>query len=523
MSDGATAGHPASPARAVRRSPGELALWSVVATGITISLAAAVSGGRPVAMLAIFVVPLALVAFQRWLLAWQTLLALILLVILFIPIRRYAVGEGELPISLEPYRVIIALVLACWGAALAVDPRVRWQPTRFGAPIAAIWVAILASLALNVGRVSAVNEFVIKAVTFFGSYFLLLCFIASVITQGRQLDRMIRLLVLGGGVLACFGLYEWRTGFNAFNGLGSVLPFLTYQDIGEHVVRGTGARALASAQHPIALGAAFVMLIPLSVYLFKRSGRIGWLLVGGLLTLGALATGSRTAAVMLIVLLVVFVCLQRAQTVRMLPYLVVLFVVVQGVMPGTLGTFRVILNPSFVLQEQSKAEGTGAGRIADLGPALAEWTRSPFVGQGFGTRITSEAGFVGGAQILDNQWLGTLLEIGAVGVLGLLWLFARAIRRLARLARAETGADGWLATGLAAALAAYAVGMLTFDAFAFIQVTFFAFIMLGFASLITRDQATARPATAGPRPRRVAAHESAHQPSGEVRWIPDRR
>ena len=68
----------------------------------------------------------------------------------------------------------------------------------------------------------------------------------------------------------------------------------------------------------------------------------------------------------------------------------------------------------------------------------------------------------------------------------------RAIRRLAFLARSDAGPDGWLATGLAASIAAYAVGMLTFDSFAFIQVTFLVFIMLGFAAVATRDRVPKR-------------------------------
>ena len=138
----------------------------------------------------------------------------------------------------------------------------------------------------------------------------------------------------------------------------------------------------------------------------------------------------------------------------------------------------------------------GSGRLADLGPSLSEWSRTPFFGQGFGTRVVSTELGPGGkvdpnaAQILDDQWLGSLLEMGAVGVLALLWLFARAIRRLARTARSDPGPDGWLATALAAALAAFAVGMLTFDAFAFIQVTFLAFIMFGFMAVVTRDEST---------------------------------
>jgi O-antigen ligase len=168
-------------------------------------------------------------------------------------------------------------------------------------------------------------------------------------------------------------------------------------------------------------------------------------------------------------------------------------------MPGTLGMFKSILKPSYVIQEQSQEMGAGSGRIADLGPSLEEWAQTPLLGQGFATRVTSQQGASGAeiiapglasgeAQILDDQWLGTLLEIGAVGALALLWLFCRPIRRLARLARSDPGPDGWLAMGLAASLTAFAVGMFTFDAFAFIQVTFLAFIMIGFAAVVTRGQ-----------------------------------
>jgi O-antigen ligase len=468
------------------KRPAELTLWLIVVLAILAAVAASNRGVQPAAVLAVFVVPLVLVAGQRVLLAWQTLLGVILAVILFIPIRRYTIGGG-LPIELEPYRVLIAIVLGCWGCALAADPKVRWRSTGFAAPILTLLLAIFGSLALNLPRVDAVSTYVVKQVTFFGSYLLVVYFVTSVITRGPQLDRMLRLLVGGGGIVACFALYEWRTGTNYFNDLQHVLPFLHYQDVGAALERGTGVRAWASAQHSIALGAALVMLLPLAVYLFKRSGRAIWLAVGAVLTLGALSTGSRTAAVMLIVIMVCFLWLKRSEAVRMIPYLLVVLVLVQGVMPGTLGTFKVILQPDYVIKEQSNSEGTGSGRLADLGPGLSEWSNKPLFGQGFGTRIVdTDAGVLGSQQIFDNQWLGTLLEIGAIGLIALLWLFCRAIRRLAHRARSETGADGWLPACLAASLTAFAVGMFTFDAFAFIQVTFFAFILLGFAAVITR-------------------------------------
>ena len=315
-----------------------------------------------------------------------------------------------------------------------------------------------------------------------------MAFVVSVIRRGPQLDRIIKLLVGGAAIVAVFALYEWRTGINQFNGLGRFLPFLVYQDIGDAMIRGTGARALASAQHPIALGAALVMMLPLAVYLFKKTGKIVWLGCGGMLTLGALATGSRTAMLMMLVVFGTFCWLKRAEMLRMWPLWLVLLVVIQGVMPGTLQSFKYMLNPVYMLEEQSQDMGTGSGRVADLGPSLAEWKGgNPFFGQGFGTRVTSQDGVEGGAQILDNQWLGSLLEIGAVGFFGLMWLFCRGVRRMAQRARSSLDEhDGWLATCLCASLLAWTLGLFTYDAFAFIQVTFLAFILLGFAAVVWR-------------------------------------
>jgi len=84
-------------------------------------------------------------------------------------------------------------------------------------------------------------------------------------------------------------------------------------------------------------------------------------------------------------------------------------------------------------------------------------------------------------QILDDQWLGILLETGVVGFVGWLLLLLRPIRRLGRAAKDDDSDRGWLCVALAASLATYAVGMLTFDAFAFIQVNFLLFIVLGLA------------------------------------------
>ena len=47
-------------------------------------------------------------------------------------------------------------------------------------------------------------------------------------------------------------------------------------------------------------------------------------------------------------------------------------------------------------------------------------------------------------------------------------------------------------TALAAALVSFAVGMLTFDAFAFVQVTFLSFIMLGLGAAVVKHHEALR-------------------------------
>src|SRR5688500_15559734 len=77
------------------------------------------------------------VVVRKPILPWTRLLIALLLVILFIPIRRYKL-PGDAGFTLEPYRVLVALIVAGWGTALLVDPRVRLRRSGFELPIGLI-------------------------------------------------------------------------------------------------------------------------------------------------------------------------------------------------------------------------------------------------------------------------------------------------------------------------------------------------------------------------------------------------
>jgi hypothetical protein len=428
---------------------------------------------------------------HRTLLQWRMLVAGLIAVILFIPIRRYTL-PGALPFNLELYRIVVALVVAGWVIALLADRRVRLAHSVLDKPIGLFVLAVLFSDVLNPGRVNAVGSNVPKALSFFLSYVLVYYLVVSVVGDWRTIDFLLKVLVGGGAVIAVFALIERRTNYNVFNHLHPAAPFLKFQGaIGAAgLERGGGRlRVYGPAEHPIALGALFVILIPLAVYLGRKTAQRRWWLACLLLGLGALTTVSRTAIVMLAVVAFVYLR-QRPQDVkRIWPVVIPALLAVHVAMPGTLGSLRSAFFPSggLVAEQSNIVRGNelrSNGRIADIGPSLHEVAPRPFFGEGFGTRIVGFNEKFNNAAILDDQWLGLLLDTGIVGFFAWLWIFTRSVRRLSREARDDDSSRGWLYTGLAASIASFGVGMATYDAFSFTQVTFVFFILLALAGLL---------------------------------------
>ena len=436
----------------------------------------------------LLVVALAVTLRAGRLLAWKNQIALLVLVILFVPIRRY-VMPGQLPFQLEPYRLLCALVLGAWASSLLIDRRVRLRGTALDGPLFAFTFAALASVIANSGRVTTLGlqSEVVKRLTFFASFFAVVYLIRSLIRSDDHIDFIVKTLVAGGSVLAFFAVLEARTDYNVFNHLSSVLPGFRLGDLPYSLgtARGSRLRVYASAEHPIALGAALAMLLPLALYLAVRFRQRRWYAAAVLVGVGSLTTISRTTIIMLVVLAVVMSRVRKLRLRRFWPLLVPLLIAVHLALPGTIGSFKETFFPKGgLVAEQKQGAGTyGSGRIADLGPGLHEFSQHPFLGEGFGTRVT-EKGPKQNAPILDDQWLGLLLETGILGALAMLWLFSRSIRRLLREAKQDASPRGLLLGGLAASVAAYAVSMVTYDALAFVQVTFLLFILLGLGAAL---------------------------------------
>jgi hypothetical protein len=329
---------------------------------------------------------------------------------------------------------------------------------------------------------------VIKAITFLLSFVIVFYLVVSVVRTRAVVDRLVKTLVAGGAVIGVLAVIEARTGYSPFTQLHRLVPLLEPDPSFELTIgRGGATRAFGPAEHPIALSAALVMLVPLGVSVVRTSGG-AWYGALGALLVGVLSTVSRTGVVMLVVLVIVYVCLRPRETRRLWPFLVPLLVITHMAVPGTLGSLAQAFFPTggIVEQQQGMAGScSSSGRVADIGPTLDEVAGKPFLGHGYGTRVTT--GEDNNACILDDQWLGNLVDVGVGGTLAWLFLFVAVVRRLGRRAKHDPSPTGWLLVGVTASVTAYGVGMLTFDALGFIQVTFFLFIILGLGAAAARN------------------------------------
>jgi len=426
-------------------------------------------------------------------LSWNALFVAVLLTLMFVPARRYTLSS-VLPFELEPYRAVLAVVFLAWLGSALIDPRVRLRHTPFDRPIAVLVVLAAVSLAANPGRAHSVASYLSKQLAFFAAVLILVYFIASVAGgKVRTVELAAKILVFAGVLLSLEGIFESRTGVNLFGSLDRIIPILQQANVyavsASTDSRGAEGRAFGTSQHPIEFGAVLVMLLPLAFALAGATKQRRWWLAVALIVPGTMAALSRTAVPMLVAAIIVGVWTRRQEMRRLWPALIPLVVIIHFTVPGAMGSLAKSFFPQGGLIADQQ-HGVGSGRVATLGPVLrSEFTINPIVGEGFSTRVTTESDptLPRNAPILDDQWLDVLLEIGILGFVTMIWLFFRVIRLCGRAARRDYSRRGWLLTGVTSSIAAFMIGMLTFDAFAFVQVTFLFSILIGLGAALLMD------------------------------------
>ena len=284
-----------------------------------------------------------------------------------------------------------------------------------------------------------------------------------------NLDTVLRRLVLAGGIAAFVGILQFVTGAAIVDVIQ--IPGLTPNTSLTSIYDRNGfTRAAGTSSHPIEFGVVLAMVLPLALHFAltdrNRSALARWLPVA-LIAVAVPITISRSALVGVVVALAVLIPTWPAGR-RRVSYVVIAgaVVAIYVTIPGMLGTLTRLFT-------DISTDGSARSRTDSYSLALEFIERNPLFGRGLST-------FLPQYRILDNQYLGLLIEVGFIGTIALLALFAVAIMSAwasRRSSRDDTTRS--MAQALTAMVAAGAVSFATFDSFGFPQASTLVFLAVG--------------------------------------------
>jgi len=292
----------------------------------------------------------------------------------------------------------------------------------------------------------------------------------------ERLLAFIRRVIAAGAAMATLGIAQFLTG-------RTLVEYISIPGLTENhgmfgpVIREGFSRPAGTATHPIEYGAVITMILPLALAIaLSDTGRSSirrWYPVLALVIAVPLSISRSTllsAAIGCTVIAVSWPPVTRRIAAVAAAFLgLFVYVTIPGMIGGLIGLFTNIGNDSSALSR------TGSYMIAQ---DFIE--RAPLFGRGLFT-------FLPKYRILDNQYLGLLIEVGIIGMASVLILIVTA---LASALRAHNVSDDLLVRqltqGLAAAVAAGASSLALFDGLSFPISAGLFFLVLGLAGASLR-------------------------------------
>ncbi|GAA1788833.1 O-antigen ligase family protein [Agromyces lapidis] len=321
----------------------------------------------------------------------------------------------------------------------------------------------------------------------------------------RRMESPLRLLVFLGGVVGVIGILQFATGAALVDVIQ--IPGLSPNtDLTSVYDRGGFNRAAGTSIHPLEFGVLLSMVLPLALHFAildtHRSLVLRWFPVAAI-AIAVPITVSRSAVLAVVVVLVI-VLPTWPRVRRRVAYGAIgaLLVFVYVAIPGMLGTLTRLFTGI-------SDDGSARSRTDSYALAWEFIEKHPFFGRGFST-------FLPQYRILDNQYLGLLIELGVIGTAAFVGLLVVVMRTavLSRRGSADPRTRS-LAQALLALVAAAACGFATFDAFGFPQVTAALFLGIGAIGALsnTMRQESLLSAPIGPSAS-AAGERAAGRPAG---------
>jgi O-antigen ligase len=427
-----------------------------------------------------------------------TVLTIFLVALIVIPSSLIV---GPLGQAGTPAEVIGMVAFAIWlvgvigSAARRHRPR---EPIRIFAWLFVIAVGISYVAANSRAMFSAETRSADAGVLLVCSWVGILLFAMDRIPTRERLDVLLRRLVLLGGALATLGLLQFATKTPFTNYLQ--LPGLTQNaSLASLYGRGGLTRPAGTAVHPIEFGAVLTMTLPIALhYAFadvRRSPLRRWYPVAAIAFAVPISL-SRSAVISVLVVLC-FMLPMWPRLVRRRAYvaIVALCGAVYVIVPGLIGTITHLFT-------SISSDSSAQSRTGSFALAYDFIGRSPIIGRGFLT-------FLPAYRILDDQYLGLLIETGIVGLIAFLGLLGSGVIGGLGLKKAcSNRTDGQLAVAMAASAASALASFALFDAFSFPMAASLIFLILGSVGALRRLVIVDR----AYRPTDASAASSQYQP-----------
>lgn len=352
----------------------------------------------------------------------------------------------------RPIHILLGLYVACWFASYALAHRFVHAGAESRAMDRSLMVVIgCAGVALSAADGTPTRE---------------------------RLHVLGRRLVYLGSYVALVAILQSR---KIYDLAALDLPGLTTQGDGAttYDIRSGFERIKSTTLHPIELAAVLGVLFPLALHylVHARSAReraamvVATGLIGVAMPMAVTRTGVLAFGVAMLVLVPAW---PRAWRKKFYIFMGLSLVAVRVALPGLLGTLRALFT-------QSGDDPSVTGRTEDFPLIFDLIGRHAAFGMGPGTFSPVKYFF------LDNQFLGTAVELGGVGVTAMIALFLGAPVVAAQGARLSARVEDRLfARALSAGVIAGFATFFTFDALAFPVITGVLFIYIGMMAALYR-------------------------------------
>lgn len=311
--------------------------------------------------------------------------------------------------------------------------------------------------------------------------------VADGVLNRERIERILRWLcwASSGMALVALGQFALRIDLTVYMRLPPLLVF--QRDPVGFDARGGGGlvRVAGTAGHYIEFSVLMVIGLLIAIHLARFApSRRSRQLFGALAMVQAAVIPislSRTGVLALAAaILLLLVAWPLRTSFNVLALGLVLAVVIQVVRPGLLATLRALILVG-------NRDPSVQGRLEDYDYVRPYFEGRPWFGRGVGTWLIERY------QLLDNQWLLSLVTTGIVGTAALALLLLTGIFVAVRVRMCSSdAADRDLAVTLAVAIAVAGVTAATFDALHFSTYRVALFLLLGLVGALWRITRAAR-------------------------------